>query len=157
MSNIVDWIQCFAVYMAIISRHKPKRVADLLHYQSLIIGLSRDCREGKWVIYDRCFHLKASASRNEQWSVIDITLWNMTFPEKAIQSCLPTGLTRYVANLSQKLRDQYGYQPICLDWNENLNGCSWSPCRFKPVCYRCIHNPREKDENHTRPPPACIG
>ena len=52
VSNIVDWIQCFAVYIAIISRQKPKRVADLLGYQSLIIGASMHCHEGKWVVYD---------------------------------------------------------------------------------------------------------
>ena len=148
VSDIIDWIQCFAVYMAIISRQKPKRVADLLGYQSIIIGTSRDCREGKWVIYDCRFRLKASASRNEHWSTIDITLWNMTFPEKAIQSCSPIGSTPYVANPSQGPRHQYQYQPICLDWNENPNGCSRSPCRFKHICYRCVHNPRARDKNH---------
>ena len=81
VTDIIDWIQCFAVYMAIISRHKPKRIADLLGYQSLIIGASMDCREGKWVIYDRRFRLKASASRNAQWSVIDVTL-EYDFPRK---------------------------------------------------------------------------
>jgi len=82
----MDWIQCFAVYVAIISRHKPKWSADLLGYQSLIIGASRACREGKWAAYDRRFCLKASASHIDQWSAIDVTLWNTTFPERAIQN-----------------------------------------------------------------------
>ena len=85
VSDIIDWVQCFAIYMEIISHQKPKRVADLLGYQSLIIGASQDCREGQWVIYDHHFCLKASASYISQWSVIDVTIWNMTFPEKAIQ------------------------------------------------------------------------
>ena len=134
VTDIIDWIQCFAVYMAIISRHKPKRIADLLGYQSLIIGASMDCREGKWVIYDRRFRLKASASRNALWSVIDVTLWNMTFPERAIQSRQQAGSTPYASNPSQRSQRQYQYQPICLDWNENPNGCSRSPCRFKHIC-----------------------
>ena len=148
VTDIVDWIQCFAVYMAFISRHKPKRIADLLGYQSLIIGASMDCREGKWVIYDRRFRLKASASQNAQWSVIDVTLWNMTFPERAIQSHQQAGSTPYASNPFQQSQCQYQYQPICLDWNENPNGCSRSPCRFKHICYRCVHNPRAEDKNH---------
>jgi len=148
VSDIIDWIQCFAVYMAIISRHKPKRIADLLGYQSLIIRASMNCREGKWVVYDRRFHLKASASHIDQWSAIDLTLWNMTFPERAIQSRQPAGSTPYVPNPSQRSQLQYQYQPICLDWNENPNGCSRSPCRFKHMCYRCVHNPRAQDKNH---------
>ena len=101
-----------------------------------------------WIVLWSSLCLKASVSGNEQWSVIDITLWNMTFPEKAIQSCPPTGPTRYVANLSQRPRDQYEYQPICLDWNENPNGCSRSPCHFKHICYQCVHNPWAQNKNH---------
>ena len=43
VTDILDWIQCFAVYMAIVSRKKPKRIADLLGYQSLIIGAVMNC------------------------------------------------------------------------------------------------------------------
>jgi len=32
--------------------------------------------------YDHRFLLKALASHNEQWSTIDITLWNITFPKR---------------------------------------------------------------------------
>jgi len=28
--DITDWVQCFGMYIAIISHHKPKHVADLL-------------------------------------------------------------------------------------------------------------------------------
>ena len=37
--DIVDWIQCFGIYMAIISWSKPKRIEDLIGYQSIIVGL----------------------------------------------------------------------------------------------------------------------
>ena len=47
VSHTIDWVQYFVIYMAIISRQKPKRVANLLGYQSLIIGASQDCREGQ--------------------------------------------------------------------------------------------------------------
>ena len=77
--------------MAIISCSKLKRVADLIGYQSLIIGASQNCREGRWTIYDRRFHLKASASHTKQWSTIDITIWNTTFPDSYQESSTTRG------------------------------------------------------------------
>ena len=44
-------IQCFGIYMAIVSYSTPKCVTDLIDYQSLIIGASQNCREGQWTIY----------------------------------------------------------------------------------------------------------
>ena len=93
--DIMDWVQCFGMYIAIVSRHKPKRMADLLGYQRIIMGASLDCREGKWLTYNRCFRLKASASNLKQWSTIDITIWNTTFPERAIRGHRPQGPTPY--------------------------------------------------------------
>ena len=78
--------------MAFISHQKPKHVADLLGYQSLIIGASQDCCEGQWIISDHRVHLKASAT---QWSTIDVTILNMTFPENAIQNHQPQGRVPY--------------------------------------------------------------
>ena len=125
VSDIIDWVQCFAIYMAIISRQKLKRVSDLLGYQSLITGASQDCRKGQWVIYDCRFRLKASASHISQWSVIDVTIWNMTFPEKAIQCHQPQRSNPSYPNPSQ--RPQRQNQPIFLDWNDSPNGCSRLP------------------------------
>jgi len=46
VSDIVEWIQRFGIYMAIISCSRPKYMADLIGYQSLIIGASHNYREG---------------------------------------------------------------------------------------------------------------
>jgi len=92
ISDIVEWVQCFGIYVAIVSHSKPGCVTDLIGYQSLIIGASQNCREGKWTIYDCRFRLKASISRSIHWSRIDITIWNMTFPSVAASHhlCLVT-------------------------------------------------------------------
>ena len=149
VSHIIDWVQCFAIYMAIISRQKSKRVADLLGYQSLIIGASQDCHEGQWVTYDHRFRLKASASRISQWSVIDVTIWNMTFPEKAIQCHQPQRSAPYnTPNPNLPQQPQRQNQPICLDWNDSPNGCSRASCRYKHISYHCVHNPRAQDKHH---------
>ena len=122
LSDIVDWVQCFGMYITIVSRHKPKRVADLLGYQRIIMGASLDCHEGKWLTYDCCFCLKASASNLKQWSTIDITIWNTTFPERAIWGHRPQGPPPYYqlnSNLHQRSTCQNQPLPtrqlICLD------------------------------------------
>jgi len=58
ITNIMEWVQCFGIYVAIISYAKPKCVADLIGYQSIIIGASQIDREGKWVTYDQHFSQK---------------------------------------------------------------------------------------------------
>ena len=40
VTNILEWIQCFSIYIAIIAQKHPERVPDLLGYQSLIIDAS---------------------------------------------------------------------------------------------------------------------
>ena len=74
VTDIMDWIQCFGMYLAIISLREPHRIPDLIGYQNLIVQSSMDSHEGRWVIYDRRFRLKASATAIQEWSVIDITV-----------------------------------------------------------------------------------
>ena len=155
VTDIMEWVQCFGIYVAIISCSKPKYVDNLIGHQSIIIGASQIGREGKWVTYDCCFRLKASASPKKQWSNIDITIWNVTFPERAIkghqlQGGIPNDLfnpqqSQHLAHQNQSLTKR---QPICLDWNDNPSGCTRATCQCDHVCYRCVHNPRALDKRH---------
>ena len=40
VTNIVNWVQCFGVFTAIICRKEPSRISDLIRYQNLIIQAS---------------------------------------------------------------------------------------------------------------------
>ena len=152
--NIVDWIQCFGIYIAIISRSKPQRIADLIGYQSIIVGASQLGHTGRWILYDRRFRLRASASRTKQWSTIDITIWNMVFPDRAIQSYQGQGYDIRSTPLNYSQRPPRQSQPppkrisICLDYNDSPNGCTRVNCRYQHVCYRCVHSPKEQDKYH---------
>jgi len=127
--NISTWYQTlwngcsvFRIYVAILSCSKPARVADLIGYQSLIIGASQNCLEGKWTIYNRRFRLKASASRSIHWSRIDITIWNITrlSVTASHQLCLVTcsSLIFPSGHLPASSRRRLDLR-ICLDWNDN--------------------------------------
>ena len=77
--TILEWVQCFSLYTAIVSRKQPERVPDLLGYQSLIIDAHREFKGDYWMGYDRCFLQSAAATRIDKWANVDITLWSVTF------------------------------------------------------------------------------
>lgn len=35
--NILEWIQCFGIYVAVLMQKHPNRIQDLLGYQTLIV------------------------------------------------------------------------------------------------------------------------
>ena len=151
VDNIIDWIQCFGIYIAVLSRSAPDRVADLLGYQSLIISAAQYHRAGRWVVYDRRFRLKASAKNIKIWSAIEVTIWNMVFPDYTLGSQQPgRSLPMIPANAycPPRLPASEPRHQICLQWNENPNGCPRPSCRFEHICYRCVHNPRVSDKIH---------
>jgi len=150
VTDIIDWVQCFSVFTAIIHRSQPDRTPDLLGYQNLIVQTSLRCQEGRWVIYDRRFRLKASALRLQQWSTIDITLWQLAFPDTSLGrlplSCVPQG-SDY--RLRPSKRTKSTNRPICLDWNDTPDPqCPHPNCKFEHTCYRCAHNYRILDKSH---------
>ena len=71
VTNILEWIQCFSVYIAIIALKYPERVPDLLGYQSLIIDASIQYEGDSWVGYDRRFRLSAAANSTKAWASLD--------------------------------------------------------------------------------------
>ena len=40
VTDIIEWVQCFSIFTAIIHRSQPERTPDLLGYQNLIIQTS---------------------------------------------------------------------------------------------------------------------
>ena len=83
VTNILEWIQCFSIYIAIIAQKSPERVPDLLGYQSLIIDASIQYKGDSWVGYDRRFRLSAAANSVKVWASLDPTLWNLAFAGNA--------------------------------------------------------------------------
>ena len=52
VTDIIEWVQCFSVFTAIIHCSQPDHTPDLLGYQYLIVQTSLLCQEGRWVIYN---------------------------------------------------------------------------------------------------------
>ena len=52
VSNILEWLQFFRLYIAIISQSQPERVPNLQGYQTLIIQTSMEYNDNRWMGYD---------------------------------------------------------------------------------------------------------
>ena len=61
ISSIAEWVQCFSVYMVMVTAKGPERIADLLGYQAIIVEAAREYKGETWQVYDRRFRQMASA------------------------------------------------------------------------------------------------
>ena len=148
VTDIIEWVQCFSIFTAIIHRSQPERTPDLLVYQNLIIQTSRLCQESRWILYDRRFRLKASALRLHLWSTIDLTVWHLAFPDTSPNSVSISNTPQRPAFRPSK-RFSATNRPVCLDWNDTADPqCPHRDCKFAHICYRCAHNHRILDKGH---------
>ena len=167
ITNILEWVQCFNVYVAVLSCKQPHKVVDLLGYQHLIIQANQEYQGDGWLGYDRRFCQRATLSRN--WSTIDPTLWNLAFSgkgnSKLCSHCLSAShvsrdcefsstsdSNQFSSNrpsLRPQVRLTQGRRPLCFDWNETPTpGCPHPSCRFEHSCYYCARNPNAKEKAH---------
>lgn len=77
ITSITEWIQCFGIYTAVLSKFQPHRVADLLGYQTLILQAYMEFCGDHWLGYDCTFRLKAATQKDLKWATMDSTLWSL--------------------------------------------------------------------------------
>ena len=61
VTNILEWIKCFCIYMPVVSRNNPKKIPEMLVYLTLIIVAHMEYAEDAWRGYDRRFRQRAAA------------------------------------------------------------------------------------------------
>ena len=66
LNGIVDWIQCFSLYIAIVCRSQPQRITDLLGHQNLIITSHMRFTDFSWVSTGHCLSLNQLAKTSVQ-------------------------------------------------------------------------------------------
>ena len=53
VTNILEWIQCFGIYVAVLTLKHPGRIQDLMGYQALIVEACMEYNCEAWLGYDR--------------------------------------------------------------------------------------------------------
>ena len=59
--------------------HHPERVWDLLAYASIITKASLDYERTPWLAHDGHFQQVAAASKLQDWSQVEASLWTLNF------------------------------------------------------------------------------
>ena len=146
VANIMEWVQCFGIYMAVISRKQPQRVPDLLGYQTLIIEAYLEYQDDGWMAYDRRFRQRTAAT--QPWAHIDTTLWNLAFSGKGraahCQHCCSLSHASSKCDWAPDppplmlLPGQQKLSSICRAWNNNpRQECPFSNCIYRHICFYC--------------------
>ena len=82
VTNIFEWVECFAIYVAVLSRSQPQRVPEMLGYLILILEAHMEHAGDGWIGYDRRFRMTAAGNPSVNWATIDTTLWHLAFSGK---------------------------------------------------------------------------
>ena len=165
VSGILEWIKCFNVYLAVISRKQPERIPDLLAYETLIIEAHMEYSGDAWLGYDRRFRQCAATDVTKNWAIIDPTLWNLAFSGKArVTRCKFCFSLSHASSDCAWATDQPISQPnrvstssgtssrstrICYAWNSHPQaGCPYPSCMYEHICTFCSKNPSIIDKRH---------
>ena len=46
VTNILEWVQCYSIYVAVLTAKHPQKILDLLGYQALIVEACLECVAG---------------------------------------------------------------------------------------------------------------
>ena len=82
VTNILEWVECFTIYIAVVSRTQPQRVPEMLGYLILILEAHMEYAGDGWLGYDRRFRMAVAGNPSINWATIDTTLWNLAFSGK---------------------------------------------------------------------------
>ena len=155
--SILEWLQCYAVYVAVVTNNLPERIPDLMGYQSLVIEAYTEYKNDCWIGYDRRFRQQAALHPHRPWSTVDSTLWTLAFAGQA-----KTSRCKHCFSMAHQSNDcdlapepsakpyQYSQRrQICFRWNETLTPtCSYPNCKYQHICYICAHDPGITNVSH---------
>ena len=166
VTNILEWIQCYSIYMAVRAQKHPDKVHDMLGYQALIVEARMEYEGDGWLGYDRRFRQTAAASPDTPWAKIEPTLWNKAFVGQA-----RAARCKYCFSLTHMADDcdwaptpstsrtpkqggtSSGGRPrpaqVCYEWNHNPSPvCSFPNCKYQHICWYCSRDPQVTSKDH---------
>ena len=171
VTGILEWVQCFSIYTAVIADKKPEKVKDLLGYQTLLLEAYMEYEGDSWLGYDRRFRQSVAACPDADWAKIDTTLWNMAFTGQAkakrCKFCFSLTHTSQECDWAPSTTLQ-STQPIpapvpiplksgikqksvqvCYAWNHSQEtNCMFPSCKYMHICLYCAKDPQVGDKHH---------
>lgn len=167
--NIYVWLQCYAMYVAVLAGRYPERVPELMAYMIHIIKASQEYEGLAWFMYDEAYRRQAAATGFTEWSKINPSIFTVCFNTKArsgvrCELCLTlghdaAGCTRAEGEVDWTLRLRameaalgashtsaierrvpLGYEATDACKLFNEDRCHYQPCKFRHICRVCRGN-----------------
>ena len=63
--DLPAWVQCFAIYVAVLAQKQPARVPELMVYAAAITTASKKYTWLAWVFYDQNFRQEATSNPSQ--------------------------------------------------------------------------------------------
>lgn len=82
--DLATWLQCFAIYMAVITDNDPARTKSLLAYMTTIAKASIKYTWPSWLVYDQNFRQDAADNGITDWSKVDPSIYTQCFVNAAV-------------------------------------------------------------------------
>ena len=83
VTNLLLWLEGYAVLVAVLSSAYSTYVPDLMAYQRRIIWAATTFEGTAWVTHDSCYRRRAARLRSLRWSVEDVALTQEAFAGRA--------------------------------------------------------------------------
>ena len=160
--DIATWIQCYALYMAVVMTKRPERASSMLMYMSSIANLSNKYKWPSWLVYDNSYRQEAAEQGKTDWSKGDGTLHSQCFngmaknaerwcsichsldhvkencplrpPGQSMKRPSPTYSNYPQAKRMHKAKSA----PICKKYNRFDGECNFGgKCNYQHICSKC--------------------
>ena len=141
IKTILQWVECFNAYVAVIAKYYPALVPDLLAYSSTIVHAARKVQGDGWLAYDSNFRKFIAQNRSAKWTEIHGSFWSLAFstqkPNEHCTICFSLDHPTMSCPDYTKASDPNPY-PICRRWN--FSNCDITTCQYKYKCLDCGEN-----------------
>lgn len=84
--DLATWLQCYALYVAVVAAKQPERIPELMAYQSQIARASSRYKWPAWLVYDQNFRQEAANNPSQSWSKVDPSIYAQCFTDQALTS-----------------------------------------------------------------------
>ena len=158
ITDILQWLQCYAAMVGVLARAYPQMVPEFMSYQATIIKCARDFDGIAWAQYDRAYRRQVSQTKDLRWSRLNPTLYSLCFAGRAKRHiacsfCLsdnhasdhcpenPNGsvFPWFQSNAVQATTTASSVKPrFCHLYNAREGPrCTFQPCKFAHQCSVC--------------------
>ena len=158
VQDISRWVEKFSLMAAVITSRYPEKAPEMFAYQASIVRAEQNFDDRRWVSYDRCYRREALASKNLNWSMPNLRLYNEPFtgharsiprcthclqedhpssacPRNPARSWLLWQLDPFTGNQSCQGRQQSSER--CRRFNEGKCRHSANSCHYSHKCLEC--------------------